>query len=394
MPIYLEKDQIETFANDIINNINDNIFNNVFNYLQKNPSHRKFINPAFPYPHTVRIGILKNYFAVEYLGPEDESTNCFETEVVYNQGYDLYNFIGMEFDHSKTPKLPVTDSLENMNFFLGNSISYLCDYFYDFMQIREDFMLNGCFDLDGINQPIVINNCTFFYSDNSGGLKIKHIDMLEIFPLQADGIAYHTVESLHHFAKYIISKQFPQYDIKLHKILNEFIELINIPSTDEPDITKFIEKNPELLQLAFGFNKLNPQIDLIWQDRDNRNDLKPDFLPQDMSGYCDILDFKLPNIKSKPIVGIENRKHPSFEIDTCVSQLDAYEEFCSQHLNQVWLEKTHNIKIDNPQRFIVMGHSKDFTPKQRQQIRKLRKTSFFTYDEFIEMARFQIYRIK
>ena len=41
-----------------------------------------------------------------------------------------------------------------------------------------------------------------------------------------------------------------------------------------------------------------------------------------------------------------------------------------------------------------MGHSKDFTPEERQLIRKQRKTTFFTYDEFIEMARFQIYRIK
>lgn len=394
MELNLTKDEIENFGKVVIQRLNDVVFNNIYNYLRENPNQRKFLNPAFPYPKTIKIGILKDHFVVEYIGPEDESKNDFETEIIYQPEFDIYNFLELDFDRTNTPSININESIINMNFFLGNSITYLCDYFYDFMQIREDFMLNCFIQLDKADKAIVINNCTFFYTDKNDGVKIRHIDLLEIFPIMKEGILYHSDESLVYFSNYIISNKFPQYDVELHKILNKFIELINLGDTDEPDITDFVEENPELLQLAFGFNKLNPQTDLVWQDRTGRNNLKPDFLPEDMSGYSNILDFKLPHLKSNPIVGRTNREHPSYEIDKCIAQLDTYEEFCTQHINKEWLMKEYSIKVDSPQRYIIMGHSKDFSPEERQKIRKQRRTTFFTYDEFIEMARYQIYRIK
>lgn len=48
----------------------------------------------------------------------------------------------------------------------------------------------------------------------------------------------------------------------------------------------------------------------------------------------------------------------------------------------------------NPTKILIIGHSKDFTPENRQQLRKTRNTAVFTYDEFIEMARYQIYRVR
>jgi len=390
----LTQDEINSYSMDLAKRLDTIVFNKIFNYIKDNPNERKYLNPAFPFPNKIRIGLLKDFLVIEYIGPEDDDKDTFDIEIVYKPLYEINDFLGIDISHLNTPNLPITDSLHDMNFLLGNSIEYLTDYFYDFLQKREDFMLNGYFDLNTVTKPIVLNNCTYFFTDKSESLKIKHIDLIEIFPYLEDGIGYHDDDSLTRFGDYIIGRKMPQFDVELHNILNQFIELINLDTTIEPDITKFIENNPELLQLAFGFHKLHPQKDLIWQDRTNVNNLKPDFMPVDMSGYSNIMDFKLPYLKSKPIVGRTNRNHPSYEIDECIAQLDTYEEFCTQKIHQDWLNDKYNIKIDSPIRYIVMGHSKDFSPEDRQRIRKSRNTVFFTYDEFIEMTRFQLYRVK
>ena len=110
--------------------------------------------------------------------------------------------------------------------------------------------------------------------------------------------------------------------------------------------------------------------------------------------YCDIFEFKLPNLKTKPMVGNNRRNHPSYEIDKAISQLDEYEEWFGQELNRKWLNENHEIKVLNPIKYLIIGHSEDFSPEYRRKLRESRNTVFFTYDEFIEMARYQIYWVR
>ena len=81
------------------------------------------------------------------------------------------------------------------------------------------------------------------------------------------------------------------------------IGLINLQETNEVDITE----HPEILQYAFGMNKLNAQTLLKWQYQTQDKDLKPDFMPERMDGYCDIMEFKMPNLDGKCIVGTNER---------------------------------------------------------------------------------------
>lgn len=41
-----------------------------------------------------------------------------------------------------------------------------------------------------------------------------------------------------------------------------------------------------------------------------------------------------------------------------------------------------------------MGHSQDFTAEQRRKLREQRNVTILTYDEFIGMTRYQIYRYR
>jgi hypothetical protein len=53
-----------------------------------------------------------------------------------------------------------------------------------------------------------------------------------------------------------------------------------------------------------------------------------------------------------------------------------------------------NIKILHPHTYLVIGHRDDFDSTERQKLRSRRNATIFTYDEFIEMARMQLYRVR
>ena len=387
--------QLEQIARDIGQQLNDKVFNSIYDFLKRHPERRKELNCAFPYPKKVRIGFIKDCLAIEYVGPEEEDKDDFETEITINRRMSIYEFLEIEDPNGKTNVFPRIGDITNTNFFLGDAMLFLTDYFYDFTQVHEDFVLNGFFELAPKGPgPYAVSNSTIFYTDSQNALKIKKIDLLEVIPGEGDKVYYHNDALYRNLFDFIIRTKVPQYQLHAHKVLNEFIALINLPDTSEPTITSFVEKNPILLQLSFGFNELNPQKLLEWQDQPGRDNLKPDFMPNGMDGYANIMDFKLPHLKRKPVVGRTNRTHPSSELEDCFAQLETYEEFCSQNINKAWAEKKHGLKIENPIRYLIIGHSSEFSPAERQKMRASRRTLIFTYDEFIEMARFQLYRVR
>lgn len=390
----MEKD-FKEFIQQICQGFNDFVFAKIYDSLQANPKIRETLNPAFPYPNKLRIGIIEKYFVVEYCGPEDMQNNEFNVEGIYKPAFDIFEFLDINITHLETQGLELDEHLENITFFLGDSILYLGDYFYDITQIPSELIVfNGFYNLNTIKKPTYISNTTFFWTDIDGKLKIRHIDFMEVFPLTNDGVEYHDKASLIRLADFILKYQVPKYRADLHKCLNEFIELINLEDTTEVIITKYLEQNPQILQYAFGLNTLNPQVVLEWQYECDKSSLKPDFMPERMDRYCDIFEFKMPKIKSKSMVGVAERYHPSYEVDSAISQIDCYEEWCSQKINTKWLENTKGIKVLNPIRYLIIGHSKDFCAEDRRRLRAIRNTMVYTYDEFIELVRYQIYRYR
>lgn len=392
--MFNSSDEVSDFVQHLAKKLNDQVFLPVYQALQRNPELRKHLNPAFPYPREMRIGILDTCLAIEYIGPEIVEDDNITLQGIYQPKINLFQFLDIDLQHLKSPSVPCTVHIQDTAFFLGDALDYLCEYFYDFTQIPTTFMLNGFIDLTQVEKPMFISNTTFFWTDEEGALKIKHIDFLEVFPFESDSVVYHADDSLRDFAKLIIENEVPTYRLELHRMLNEFIEFINLPGVTEPKITEFLSKNPEILQIAFGVHKLNPQVHMEWQYDAGKPNLIPDFLPQRMDGYSDILEFKLPYVKSKPMVGPIERHHPSFEIDSAISQIDMYEEWVSQEVNTRWLEEKKNIKVMHPKKYLIIGHSKEFSAEERRKLRKIRNTIVFTYDEFIEMARYQIYRVR
>ncbi len=396
----MDKDFVESLKNKV-NQLNDFTFNKINEFLQKHPEIRSTLNPAFPFPKEIRFGLLREYFVVEYVGPEKNKEDYSKVNCTF---YDnILDFLKIDISHLNYKTIPmknipylrifneIENRVENTNFFLGDSMKFLCDYSYKFFP-DENTLLGGIFDFESAQKPFYVSNSTFFWTDKVGTLKVRRVDFMEVWPVYNDYWLYPTQPDK--LADFILACPVPNYDIKLHKKINEFIELVGDLSKEEIQITKFIEENPEILQLGFGITDLNPQILLEWQYPSEKPNLQPDFMPVGFDGYANILDFKLPNLKSKPIVGSITRSHPSFEIDNALAQIDEYEEWCSQEINQQWLLKTKNIKVKYPKKYLVIGHSKDFSADDRQKLRKRREAIIMTYDELISMARFQLYKIK
>lgn len=387
---FSDRDTLNNFAKMISTHLNNDVFRYIYNAVEVDPKIRQHLHPAFPFPMKLRLGILKDYFAIEFVGSEVEEDEGFVTEAFFKPQWTIFDFLDIEFPED-TRKLPWVLPIENASFHNGNSLSVLCEYFYDFLQSKTDIIMNMEPQLPEIYDYSYISNTTFFWTDESENLKIRYISFLLLFPIKNNAFKLYDLTPTREL---ILNYQISTYNVEAHKVLNEFIELICLDETDEPIITKFLEINPIILQLAFSVNEPNPQILLEWQYETDKKNLQPDFLSSKMDGYSDIYEFKLPNLKSAPIVGTPSRRHPSFEIDQAIAQVNQYEEWFQQELNRNWLEKTHNIKILNPNKNIVIGRRNDFTPEDRRRLREDRNVTIWTYDEFIELVRYQIYRVR
>lgn len=390
----VDRGEFERFVRTITSRLNDHVFRHLNQCLLLNPGLRETLNPAFPYPKALRIGLLDTHLVVEYVGPEDGNSEQFSINATWREKQTVFEFLGIDVRHLSCPCLPCPAGIENVQVFLGDAINILGDYLYDVVLNPNDLILNGLPDFTVAKEPTFVSNVTFLWSDPGGALRFRRIDFMELFPIMDGGWAYHAKEKdFHHFASFLAAHAVPRYQMKLHAALNEFIRLVSGDGVDEPTITSFLTLHPELLQLALGANQLNSQTELVWQYDSGKPNLKPDFMPETMDGFVDIVEFKLPRLKSKPMVGTATRAHPSFEVDSAIAQIDEYNDWCNQEVNRRWLEKERGLKILAPKTILVMGHSDDFSAEDRQRLRERRNAMIFTYDEFIEMTRMQLYRV-
>ena len=58
-----------------------------------------------------------------------------------------------------------------------------------------------------------------------------------------------------------------------------------------------------------------------------KDNIKPDFFILRANGYADIIEIKLPNIKSNSIVGKNNREYFNSELNTYITQTRVYATF-------------------------------------------------------------------
>ena len=246
-------------------------------------------------------------------------------------------------------------------------------------------------------------NARFFDTDKNG-LKTRHIKWLDFIPLEIlnENEETHDLNiSIGYLARLIESDANYQYplphkeDYKYNKLpqINRFIELIGSSKNTETTLTKFLEQQENRFILTMGIlsKEIHPQLILKWQSQE-KNDIMPDFLVVRPNGYADIVEFKLPKIKSKTVVGKSNRETFSAEINAYISQTRVYKEYFEDPNNRNWVKEKFGINVRHPKRFLIVGRRWDFTNDVwKEIIDEYRDVEIITFDELIDGIVTQFY---
>lgn len=361
-------------------------------------------------PEKVIIYLGNTHMGIEYLGDPQGALESWELNVklidyttATNELID--NIIGFEYDDSSSDifRMPLVPYIEDLILPTNRGMDKLAELKWNFAAQDGIIGLNtsGMETIPGHFHRII--NGLFFDADHQG-LKTRHIKWLDFVPLTFDDSHPEQDELkinlgyLKGLVEHDAEFQYPlpaKDDYKYNKLpqLNRFIELVANQSNSETDITSFLEKQENKFILTMGFLGKNvyPQLEFVWQSEDKPS-LKPDFMVEKPSGLCDIVEFKLPELKGSAIVGKVNRETFSAEINSYISQTRTYRSYFEDPANRAWTKQIHNIEVHYPKRILVVGRRADFKPHEwREIINDYRDIEIITFDDLIDGVVAQFY---
>jgi hypothetical protein len=143
--------------------------------------------------------------------------------------------------------------------------------------------------------------------------------------------------------------------------------------------------------MAFLAKNIYPQCECEWQS-ESRNNIKPDFFVIKPNGFADIVEFKLPYLKTDNVVGRVNRETFSAEINSYISQTRVYRTYFEDPNNRKWVEEKYNLKINYPKRVLVVGRRWDFPSDEWKSIlNDYKDIELMTYDDLVDGVVAQFY---
>tara|TARA_R110002049_G_C9175452_1_gene562568 strand:- start:9343 stop:10593 length:1251 start_codon:yes stop_codon:yes gene_type:complete len=394
-----------------MNSINEYYWHPLYEYLKENEVLIKTF-PAFliEQEHIV-IYIGRTHFAIEYFGkefieklPESKEVKVTHYDFTESDTNLFEEIIGFKFESSfGGMTLPLGPYLEDFVYPTNKGMDKLIDLKWNIMAQNAVMSINAPgFHLEKGKFSRVVNS-RFFDADENG-LKTRHIKWLDFLPLNIGDETKTThvitvslnelITLVHHDAHFrypMPSKE----DYKFNKLpqINRFIELIGNKKTSETQLTKFLEQTENQFILTMGIlsTKICAQIICEWQS-EKRNSIQPDFFVVRPNGFADIVEFKLPDLKSKTVVGKPNRETFSAEINSYISQTRVYKEYFEDPNNIKWVEKKFNLKVRYPKRFLVVGRRWDFSSDEwRGIIDDYKDIEILTFDDLIDGVVAQFY---
>jgi hypothetical protein len=149
-------------------------------------------------------------------------------------------------------------------------------------------------------------------------------------------------------------------------------------SRAEPEIDKFITKHPDLLTKGLGYVGMVSQTQypkgLEWQEWDKTLypekpvNIKPDIFLLDSENKLHILDFKLPQLDKKLVVGEERNRAFTSYINQGIGQISKYAEYFKYEKNQKYAKKILGFEIHvNPEKILIVGNYENYVEHEIKQ---------------------------
>ena len=384
-------------------------YGELWRIIKENP-HLKKTFPAFLLnPEKIIYYFGKTHLAVEYFGNTLQSKykSGYNLEVEYRDYTKHEHFIeeilGFKYDGTSGTFMPLQGTIEGIFLPTNEAFNILVNNGWDFAAQSAIIGMNISSLKFETNTTTRLINC-FFYGTDKHGLLVRNIKWLEVFPLKVDDFdgnnELFTIISLWPNIKKqaLLDSEYiyPQpTEFKEEKLvfLNRFIEMLNSSSINEHTITSFLsnQENQFLLKMAFFATEIHPEKKCEWQN-EGRAPIQPDFFVTMPDGYSDIVEFKLPLIRSKAIVGRSNRESFNAEINSYISQTRVYQEYFNDSLNRKYIESRHGIKVLHPKRWLVIGRRWMFLSDYLKKIEHDYKDLVIrTYDDIVDGIRSQLY---
>lgn len=162
--------------------------------------------------------------------------------------------------------------------------------------------------------------------------------------------------------------------------IKEFRKLIEQNDIPEPQIQCFLEEHENILKLAFCCQKLHSHIVL---EREEAEDLIPDFILEYAQKNCDILDIKLPD--KKLIVGRVNRERFSYHVNEAIAQVDNYRRFFQDGTQREAVKREYGIHVYEPNTYVIVGRDENIEKDLKREIegRYRRDINVLTFDDVL-----------
>jgi hypothetical protein len=349
-------------------------------------------------PEMIHVYMGEEHLAIEYFGSYNEP--IVEREGINVTYYDysqadnfLDSVLGIKFDNSSFD-FPLSGELDDLFIATVDATQILTENNWNFLAQEMMFMINvnGLFLQPGFTR---IRN-SFFYEKSGQGLNVRNVKWLDIFPLNRISIDDDTEEITVELpelpklafrdAHYSIPEKLLFQHDKLI-ILNRFIELYNSEGITEPEITRFLFE-PEhqfIIKMAFFGSEIQAEVTCKWQESD-RSDIRPDFFVTGTNGYTDIVEFKLPTIKTEyAVVGRENRETFTAEINSYIAQTRVYKEYFEDPRNRRYVKERYNMDVYYPKRNLVIGRRWMFDKEVWRSIQEdYQSITIRTYDDVVD----------
>lgn len=398
----------------LLSSISEVYWTRMCNYIEENNVAHKDVNCFLLNPESMVIYFGQKFIAIEYCGNpylEDFQTvtmrnitvRDFTKEKLSTKQF-IEKIIGFKYDGTSNINLPLfAGEYEDLIVPTNNGIDKLIELKWNFAAQDSVVSINST-GLDIADNQFVRLINTRFFDEQKGDLKtriIKWIDFLPCYYNEPDegeldeiGFSVSIYDKLwYHDMLY----KYPRpNDFKFSKLpqINRFIEFWGDSNYSEPEITSFLARDENKFILNMGFMGVGVYNEVLceWQIEEREN-IKPDFFVLRANGYADIIEFKLPNMKSNSITGRNNREHFSSELNTYIAQTRVYATYFDDPNNRKWFEKKYGFKVYKPKRYLVIGRRNDFEMDEWIEIRAdYNNLEIITYDDLVDTVISQFYQ--
>ncbi|HEY5956593.1 MAG TPA: Shedu anti-phage system protein SduA domain-containing protein [Polyangiaceae bacterium] len=171
---------------------------------------------------------------------------------------------------------------------------------------------------------------------------------------------------------------------RLENAIAEFEQLLNRSDLREEEIQNFLDHQPLFLQ-SLGYKRAHSHVALVREEEASK--LIPDFILEPLdTGWCDILDLKLPN--KRVVVGNPDRRRLSAHVQELIAQLREYGAYFDSPAGRDFLQRERGLRCYRPRLIGIIGNTLGYRdPEARRALTAYSDVRLVGFDELVQLTK-------